>query len=103
MNLQCEDTLTENISSGGCYFFLTQEPPLGSLLDMEVTIPGDILDVPFARIYCRGKVVRVDQEPAKHDSEQTRFGVAAIIERLQDVSVESIPPPAEHTKGAVIA
>lgn len=103
MNHETEHTVTENVSSGGCYFSLSQEPPLGARLEMEITIPGDIPDIPFARIYCQGKVVRVDQITAEQDPGQARFGVAATIERLQDVHVESIPAPTANATGAAIA
>ena len=98
-----EHTVTENVGSGGCYFFLAQEPLLGTKLEMEVTIPGDIPDVPFAKIYCQGKVIRVDPDAAEHEAEQPRFGVAATIERLQDVSIKSIPTPSGDAMGAAIA
>ena len=101
MNPEIEHTLTENVSSGGCYFFLSEEPPLGTRLEMEVTIPGEVPEVPFARICCQGKVIRVDQDTT--DPEQPRFGVAATIERLQDVSIEAIPTPSGHAAGAAIA
>ena len=103
MNPGIEYTVTENVCSGGCYFFLSQEPPLGAGLEMEITIPGDISDVPFARIYCRGKVIRVDREGADQVSVEPRFGVAAMIDRLQEVNVESIPTPAGHPTGEAIA
>ena len=101
MSPEIEHTLTENVSSGGCYFFLSQGPPLGTKLEMEVTIPGEIPDVPFARVYCQAKVIRVD--PDTTDPEQPRFGVAATIERLQDVSIEAVPTPSGHAAGAAIA
>ena len=101
MNPETEHTVTENVSSGGCYFFLSQEPPLGTKLEMEITIPGELPDVPFAKIYCQGKVIRVDQDTA--DQEQPRFGVAATIERLQNVSVESIPTATGDAVGTAIA
>lgn len=103
MNPCVEYTVTENVCSGGCYFFLSQDPPLGSGLEMEITIPGDISDVPFARIYCRGKVIRVDRERTDQVSAEPRFGVAALIERLQEVNVESIPTSAGHPNGEAIA
>jgi hypothetical protein len=108
MNPEIEHTVTENVSSGGCYFFLSQELPLGTRLEMEITIPGEVADVPFARIYCRGKVIRVDHGCADRAAAegafgQARFGVAATIERLQEVNVESIPTPSGHATRAVIA
>ena len=99
MNPAVECTVTENLSACGCYFFLSQEPPVGSRLEMEITVPGELSVVPFARIFCQGKVIRVDPGPAEQSSGQPRFGVAAAIERLQDVNVESVPTPT--TVGAI--
>lgn len=100
---EVEYTVTENICSEGCYFFLSQEPPLGSHLEMEITIPGEVHDIPFAKIYCRGEVVRVDRCTAEAEPEQPQFGVAARIERFPEISVESIPRPADHAAGEAIA
>jgi hypothetical protein len=96
MNPEVEHTVTENVSSGGCYFFLSQEPPVETRLEMEITVPGEIPDVPFARIYCLGKVIRVEPRPADPTFELPRFGVAAAIERLHDVNLDSIPAPTGH-------
>ena len=99
MNPAVERTVTENLSAGGCYFFLSQEPPVGSRVEMEITVPGEISAVPFARISCQGKVIRVDQGLADGGSGLPRFGVAAAIERLQEVNVESVPSPTGDTAG----
>lgn len=96
-------TVTENISSGGCYFFLAQEPPVGTRLELEITIPGEVPDIPFAKICCRGKVVRVDCRTDDAQPRLPKFGVAARIVRLPDVSIESIPRPAEYVAGTIIA
>jgi hypothetical protein len=90
MDPEVEYTTTENISSGGCYFLLSQEPPLGARLEMEITIPGNVPDVPFARVFCQGLVTRVDRDlpPGPHGP---KIGVASTIVRLEDVHVESVP------------
>ena len=103
MNSEAEYTVTENVSSGGCYFYLAQDPPLGARLEIEITIPGDAAEAPFARVYCRGQVIRVDYDWAGQGSEEPRVGVAAAIERLHDVHIESIPAPARQSDGAAVA
>ncbi len=103
MHPEIEYTVTENICTGGCYFFLAKEPPLGTRLEMQITIPGETYEVPLARIYCRGKVIRVDPNPADRASMETRCGVAATFEHLHDVDIESIPTTAENFAGAAIA
>jgi hypothetical protein len=70
-----ENTVTENISSSGCYFHLAQEVPVGTNLELEITIPGGKGGGSEERICCRGKVVRVDR-PASN----SRVGVATTID-----------------------
>ena len=93
MNPRAEYTVTENFCSSGCYFYLSQEPPLGARLEMEITIPGNSPKAPFAKIYCQGRVVRVDRHSLSQDWEEVRFGVASTIEMAEDVYAESIRRP----------
>ena len=69
-----ENTVTENISSSGCYFHLSREVPVGTNLELEITIPGTRGEAED-KVCCRGKVVRVDR-PASNG----RVGVATTIE-----------------------
>lgn len=70
-----ENTCTENISSGGCYFLLSRELPMGTKLELEITIPGGLLGVSEGKLYCRGKVIRVEDR-----SESKSVGVASTID-----------------------
>jgi hypothetical protein len=101
MDPEVEYTMTENISSGGCYFLLSQVPPLGTRLEMEITIPGNVPEVPFARVFCQGVVIRVDHEVVDPGvggfMGRAKIGVASTIERLEDVHVESLPRGERHT------
>ena len=54
-------TGTENISTRGCYFSLPWELPLGTHIELEITLPGDLLGVPETKLSCMGKVIRVDR------------------------------------------
>ena len=44
-----EETITENISSAGCYFYLSKKPALGSRALMEITVPGQAV-IPLKRL-----------------------------------------------------
>ena len=72
---QEESTIAENISSRGCYFHLSREVPVGTSLELEITIPGAKGGGTEERIGCRGRVVRVD--PPASDG---RVGVATTID-----------------------
>lgn len=70
-----ESTCTENISSGGCYFLLSQELPVGTKVELEITLPGGMLGVPEGKLCCRGRVIRVESL-----SGGERVGVASTID-----------------------
>ena len=73
-----EDTATENISSHGCYFCLTQRPLLGAEVEMEIILPAQRSGMPETRVRCRGRVIRVEPESAGG-----RVGVASSIDHFQ--------------------
>jgi hypothetical protein len=56
-----EETITENISSAGCYFLLDAEPELGSTVDMEIKMAPAPGASPGSTVRCRGRVVRVEK------------------------------------------
>ena len=93
MDPRVEYTVTENFCSSGCYFYLSQDPPLGARLEMEITIPGKSPEAPFARIYCQGSVIRVERNSLSQGRGEARFGVASTIEMSEDVYAESFPKP----------
>ena len=72
-----EETITENISSEGCYFYLSKKPALGSKAVMEITVPGKTVGLKDSKVRASGKVVRVDEKRA-----EGKVGVACTIERF---------------------
>ena len=82
-NVVVEETITENISTTGCYFLLSKKPPVGSSAEMEIAVPGHYLGVRSGRVHCRGKIVRVED---RHGGK--RAGVACTIDSY------SLHPPA---------
>ncbi|MBI4443278.1 MAG: PilZ domain-containing protein [Acidobacteria bacterium] len=73
-----EETITENISSHGCYFCLSQRPLLGAEVEMEITLPSQPSGLPETRVRCRGRVIRVETA-ATGD----RVGVASSIDHFR--------------------
>lgn len=72
-----EETITQNISSDGCYFFLSQKPAVGAKAMMEITVPGQAVGLQDSKVRCSGKVIRVDEKRA-----EGKVGVACTIERF---------------------
>ncbi|HEY7680399.1 MAG TPA: PilZ domain-containing protein [Terriglobia bacterium] len=74
--LSVEETVTENISSTGCYFSLSDAPEIGSKVEMEIAMQS-ARDLPATgRVLCRGKVVRVETDGGK-------AGVACTIDHYR--------------------
>jgi PilZ domain len=68
-------TETQNVSARGVFFYLDQELPEGSQLEMTLTFPPHITLTDAVRVRFRARVVRVETPlPA------SRVGIAAIIE-----------------------
>lgn len=76
-----EETITENISSAGCYFLLSEKPEVGARVDMEINMAAQHGGKPGSRMICRGRVVRIHEESGK-------TGVGCAFERYR------ILPPA---------
>lgn len=76
------ETVTENISSAGCYFLLDEEPKIGRRVDMEIKLAPTPGASPGSTVLCRGRVVRVEKE-----KERGKTGVGCAIE-----SYRIVPP-----------
>ena len=73
-----EETITDNISSAGCYFSLKEEPEIGSKAELEITLPAQMAGTHAGRVLCQGKVVRVEKGQPKG-----RTGVACTIDHYR--------------------
>ena len=84
-------TVTQNISSSGCYFLLDCEPGLRDPVEMEVFIQPSPESTLYGRAICRGRVVRVERE-----RKTGKVGVACTIDhyRLR-------PSFEDHEEGAL--
>jgi hypothetical protein len=73
-----EETVTENVSSTGCYFSLSDVPEIGSKVEMEIAMQLEKDRAQTGKVLCSGKVVRV--EPAVR---RGKAGVACTIDHYR--------------------
>jgi len=68
-------TITGNIRSRGCYFPLSWRLPLGTHIELEMKLPGELMGLPGVKLCCQGKVIRVD-----NPSNAGQVGIASSID-----------------------
>jgi hypothetical protein len=74
-------TVTQDVSSGGLYFFLPETIPDGTAVEIEMTMPTEItLGTPL-RVRCQGHIQRCVQKPGEST------GMATMIEKYEFLSV----------------
>ena len=78
-----EESITENISSSGCYFLMEKKPQVGSTVEMEIKMSPDQKKQSNSKVVCRGRVVRT--QPAKGT---TKTGVGCAFERYRIIPAE---------------
>ena len=83
-----EETITENISTKGCYFYVSKKPALGSSAEMKITVPGNSLGLGNGSVHCYGKVLRVDSP-----SVGGKVGVACSIDSYAFRLAKAKPMP----------
>lgn len=71
-----EKTTSEDISSGGCFFYISQKPEVGAPAVIEIGVPW-FSGLEKSTICCQGEVVRVE------DSNDGKVGVACRIESYE--------------------
>jgi PilZ domain len=70
-------TVTQDMSSGGVYFFLPYRIPEGTAIEVEMTVPTEITRGPSKRMVCRGRIRRCELKAGE------RVGVATVIEKYE--------------------
>jgi hypothetical protein len=82
-------TQSEDVSSQGIYFVLTEGIKDGTAVELEVTLPHQITFEERVRVRCSGRILRSETEGAK-------AGVAAVIEKYRFLSERrGLPTPPE--------
>jgi hypothetical protein len=72
-------TQSEDVSSQGIYFVLTESIKDGTAVELEVTLPQQITFEEKVRVRCSGRILRTEVEGLK-------AGVAAVIEKYRFLS-----------------
>jgi hypothetical protein len=72
-------TQSEDVSSQGIYFVLTEGIKDGTAVELEVTLPQQITFEEKVRVRCSGRILRTEIEGPK-------AGVAAVIEKYRFLS-----------------
>ena len=70
-------TDSQDISTGGIYFFLSKQPQDGSLIEIVVTLPHHLTQAGRIDVRCQGLIQRTEIK------NRNLIGVAAKIERYE--------------------
>jgi len=70
-------TVTQDMSSGGVYFFLPAGIPEGTAVEIEMTVPTQITLGPPTRVRCQGRIQRCELKAGD------TAGMATAIERCE--------------------
>ena len=73
-------TVTQDVSSGGVYFFLPEAIPSGTPVEVEMTLPTQITLGAPVRVRCQGRIKRCVQKPGES------AGMAAMLEKYEFLS-----------------
>ncbi len=70
-------TITQDLSSGGMYFYLAEGIPDGTIVQVEMTLPAQItLGAPM-RVRCQGRIQRCEPKTGE------AVGMATAIEKYE--------------------
>ena len=78
-------TIAQDVSSGGVYFFLPEAIPDGTTVEVEMTLPTQITLGAPVRVLCQGRIQRCILKPG--DS----AGMAAMLEKYEFLSDSKDP------------
>jgi hypothetical protein len=70
-------TVTQDMSSGGMYFFLSEGIPEGTAVEVEMTLPTQITLGAPTRVRCQGRIHRCELKAGDTS------GMAAAIEKYE--------------------
>lgn len=74
------DTVSQDVSSGGVYFFLPEGIPDGTAVEIEMALPAQITLGPPVRVRCQGRIQRCVLNPGES------AGIATKIEKYEFLS-----------------
>lgn len=74
--------VTQDVSSGGLYFYLPEAIPNGTAVEIELTLPTEITLGTPVRVLCKGRIQRCVLKPGES------AGMATMIEKYEFLSEE---------------
>ena len=77
--------VTQDVSSGGVYFYLPEAIPDGTLVEIEMTLPTQITLGTPVRVRCHGRIQRCVLKPGES------AGMATMIEKYEFLSDSQDP------------
>jgi hypothetical protein len=72
--------ITQDVSSGGVYFYLPEPIPAGATVEIEMTLPAQITLGTPVRVRCKGRIQRCVLKPGES------AGMATMIEKYEFIS-----------------
>jgi PilZ domain len=72
--------VTQDVSSGGVYFYLPEAIPDGTAVEIEMTLPTQITLGTPVRVRCKGRIQRCVLKPGES------VGMATMIEKYEFLS-----------------
>lgn len=82
-----------NSKQMNCFFFLQNEPPVGSSMELEVTLPQELAGPVSVKMLCRGKVVEVEKAKAN--------GKTGVVCTVEDYRLIPLAADADDPKSKV--
>jgi len=73
-------TVAQDVSSGGVYFFLPEAIPNGTAVEVEMMLPTQITHGAPVRVRCQGRIQRCVMKPGES------AGMATMIEKYEFLS-----------------
>jgi c-di-GMP-binding flagellar brake protein YcgR len=77
-------TVTQDVSAGGLYFYLPEAIPDGTAIQVEMMLPTEISNGAPVKVRCQGRVQRCVMKPGES------AGMATMIEKYEFLSESDV-------------
>ena len=79
-------TVSKDVSSGGVYFFLPEEIPEGTAVEVEITLPAQITLGAATRVRCQGRIHRCELKAGNTAGMATAIEKYEFLPRTEDAA-----------------